>query len=110
MCAVIIDDEEDICFLLAGFLRKQSMPTTYSHSLKEGILILSKLKPELIFLDNTLPDGSGIDCIPLIRSILPKSKIIVISALSNLRERAISNGANNFIDKPISFESILSIL
>jgi DNA-binding response OmpR family regulator len=109
-CALIIDDEEDICILLSSYLRKKNIDTHYSLSLKEGLKKISELHPTLLFLDNNLPDGSGIDTIPQIRSMSKKIKIIVISAMTNLKEKAFSNSADAFIDKPISFENILSII
>jgi DNA-binding response OmpR family regulator len=105
-CALIIDDEEDICMLLSSYLRKRNIDTHFSLSLEEGLKKLRELKPAILFLDNNLPDGSGIDCIPLIRSIDQTLKIIVISAMSNLKEKALANSADAFIDKPISFENI----
>ncbi len=109
-CALIIDDEEDICILLSSFLRKKNIDAHYSMTLEDGLKKLNELKPTLLFLDNNLPDGSGIELIPTIRSSNQKLKIIVISAMSNLRSRALDNSADAFIDKPISFEQILSII
>jgi DNA-binding response OmpR family regulator len=105
-CALIIDDEEDICILLTTYLRKKNIDTHYSLTLADGLKKLVELKPEILFLDNNLPDGSGIDSIPQIRQITRNLKIIIISAMSNLKERAIANSADAFIDKPISFENI----
>lgn len=109
-CALIIDDEEDICILLSSYLRKKNIETHYSLTLKEGIKKVSELKPTILFLDNNLPDGSGIDSIPQIRSFSKRLKIIVISAMSNLRDKALSNSADGFIDKPISFENIQELI
>lgn len=109
-CALIIDDEEDICILLSTFLRKKNIDAHYSLNLKEGLQKLAVLKPTILFLDNNLPDGSGIETIPLIRKLNNKLKIIIISAMSNLRERAIANTADAFIEKPISFENIQQLI
>jgi DNA-binding response OmpR family regulator len=105
-CALIIDDEEDICILLSSYLRKKNIDTHYAMSLRDGMKMLIDLKPTILFLDNNLPDGSGIDAIPEIRSFDKDLKIIVISAMTTLKEKAFANSANAFIDKPISFENI----
>ena len=109
-CALIIDDEEDICILLSTFLRKKNIDTQYSLTLEDGIEKLIQLKPTILFLDNNLPDGSGIDTIPLIRKLHLNIKIVIISAMSNLRDRAIANSADAFIDKPISFKNIQQLI
>jgi DNA-binding response OmpR family regulator len=109
-CALIIDDEEDICILLSSYLRKKNIDAHYSLTLKDGLNKIAELKPSIIFLDNNLPDGSGIDTIPEIRKTNNKIRIIVISAMTNLKERALANSADAFIDKPISFENIQSLI
>jgi two-component system OmpR family response regulator len=109
-CALIIDDEEDICILLTTFLRKKNIDAHYSMSLIDGIEKLKSLKPNILFLDNNLPDGSGIESIPLIRKINRDLKIIIISAMTTLKDRAFANSADAFIDKPISFENIQQLI
>jgi DNA-binding response OmpR family regulator len=109
-CALIIDDEEDICILLSSYLRKKNIDAHYSLTLKDGLEKLAELKPSILFLDNNLPDGSGIETIPVIRAGNKKLKIIVISAMTNLKERAFANSADAFIDKPISFENIQTMI
>jgi DNA-binding response OmpR family regulator len=108
--ALIIDDEEDICILLSTFLRKKNIDTHYSFTLKEGMDKLRQLIPTILFLDNNLPDGSGIDSVPMIRNLYPDLKIIIISAMTTLKERAFENSADGFIDKPISFDSIQQLI
>jgi len=108
--ALIIDDEMDICILLSGYLKKRNIDAHYTLTLREGLEKLASLKPDVLFLDNNLPDGSGIDNIPEIRNTSDSTKIIVISAMSNLKEKALASSADAFLDKPISFENILGVL
>ena len=60
MKALIIDDEVDICYLLGGLLLNKNMHTDYANTIAEARLALEKNYPEIIFLDNHLPDGKGI--------------------------------------------------
>src|SRR4051812_17917179 len=109
-CALIIDDEEDICILLTTYLRKKNIDAHYSLTLADGLEKLKEYKPTILFLDNNLPDGSGIESIPLIRQSNREMKIIIISAMTNLKDRAMANSADAFIDKPISFHSIQELI
>src|SRR3954468_1163514 len=109
-CALIIDDEEDICILLTTYLRKKNIDAHYSLTLTDGLEKLAEYKPTILFLDNNLPDGSGIETIPAIRKANPDLKIIIISAMSNLKDRALANSADAFIDKPISFDNIQQLI
>lgn len=108
--AMIIEDEVDICILLSGFLEKNSFITSYSTTIQEGLVKIIDFKPEILFLDNNLPDGSGIEILPQIKKTFPNLKIIVISALSNMKEIALFNGANGFLSKPISFAHLSEYL
>ena len=108
--ALIIDDEMDICILLSGYLKKRNIDAHYTLTLREGMAKLASLQPDVLFLDNNLPDGSGIDIIEEIRNKTGKIKIVVISAMSNLKEKALASSADAFLDKPINFDNILDVL
>ncbi|CAN5846121.1 hypothetical protein BH11BAC4_BH11BAC4_11980 [soil metagenome] len=106
--ALIIDDEIDICYLLSSILRSKNLQVSYVNSLSEASAVLDKVKPSMIFLDNHLPDGLGIDFISEIKKTNPGINVVMITALDNFSERAkaFSNGAAMFITKPFSRDSI----
>lgn len=108
--ALIIDDELDTCFLLSMALKKCGIPTLTAHSLKEGFEKLKSEKPQLVFLDNNLPDGLGIEQIQKIKIAFPNIKLVMITAISALKEKAILLGANFFIEKPLDLSKIEFIL
>ena len=102
--ALIIDDESELCLLLKTYLSRRFKKVEIATSLREGISMVKQLSPDVVFLDNNLPDGHGIDYIKIFR--LNAKKIILISAMTNLSDLALRLGANYFIAKPISFKSI----
>ena len=103
---LIIDDETDICLLLKNFLKKKSDNVSYSVTLKDGFSKMRELKPDLLILDHNLPDGYGIENISNFKKENNSMFIIVISAMSNLRNLALENGADYFLEKPISFSKL----
>lgn len=111
--ALIIDDEVDICYLLKGILRHKDIDADYVTSLKEADNALQMQEtPPLIFLDNHLSDGLGIEQIRRLKGAYPSAKIIMITAhdTSADRERAYREGADFFIGKPFTREIILKTL
>ena len=108
--ALIIDDEEDICFLLGNVLKQKNYDVVNSNTLKEGRSKLQVLKPELLFLDIHLPDGSGLSAVKGIRKEFPGLKIVVMSAHDGSAEKktAMQSGADIFLSKPLSQEVIES--
>ncbi len=106
--ALIIDDEVDICYLLSGILRNKNVQTDYANSIHEALHVLEKHSPEIIFLDNHLPDGTGMDFIDHIKKNHPAAKVVMITAFDTAayRSRALSEGADFFIAKPFSRDTI----
>ncbi len=107
---LIIDDELEVCILVGNFLNKKNKQTAHSTTLKEGIEKFRELKPDLLILDHNLPDGYGINSIPLFKELDQSIKVVIISAMSDLKKQAIEKGADYFIEKPISFSALNLIL
>jgi DNA-binding response OmpR family regulator len=110
--ALIIDDETDICYLLKGILRHKNIEAAYATTLAEGELLLHQYNPTVIFLDNHLPDGFGIDHIRHFKKDYPFSKIIMLTAhdTSSDREKAYREGVDFFIGKPFTRDIIIKTL
>lgn len=108
--ALIIDDDKDLCFLLKNVLKPKVETIEVAGTLEEGKQLLSKNAPDVIFLDNNLPDGQGVMYISLFKHIAPMAKIIVISAIPTAKEKALEFGADAFMEKPMMAESIHQVL
>lgn len=102
--ALIIDDEIDICYLLSSILRTKNLQVNYVNSLSEATMALDKQSPEIIFLDNHLPDGLGVDFIMQLKARHPETKIVMLTAFDNYsdRSKAFANGVDTFISKPFN--------
>lgn len=111
MKALIIDDEIDICYLLSGILRNKNIQPNYVNTIGDAAAALKKHQPDIIFLDNHLPDGMGVDLIKDIKLTLPDSKLVMITAYDTAtdRNRAIAEGVDFFISKPFSRDTIYQI-
>lgn len=111
--ALIIDDETDICFLLSGILKQKNFQTTLAGSLSEAQKIIeNESEPAVIFLDNHLPDGFGVNYISTLKKKFPSTIVIMITAHDTVadREKATAQGVDYFIGKPFSKELIFKTL
>ena len=108
---LIIDDEEDLCWLLSNSLQSKGYNVSTANSIRDGVDSL-KEAPDLVFLDLKLPDGDGMDLVPKIKEIVRQALVVVISAYGSEEKRAESEkkGAHYFIDKPFTEEKILSAI
>ncbi len=101
--ALIIDDE--------FYVRKEVEDHILSHfknvisivgeagSVKEALLLIETTKPDLVFLDIQLTDGTGFDLIS--KTIFDGFRVIFITAYNEYAIQAIKVGASDYILKPI---------
>ena len=110
--AMIIDDDEDLGRLLIPMLEARKILALPVYSLHEAEEYLSYMKPTVIFLDNSFPDGLGINFIRNIHLADEAIKIIMMTAESAkwIEEKAKEEGVNFFLRKPFSMEAINTIL
>jgi two-component system OmpR family response regulator len=106
--ALIVDDEIDIWFLLSGILRKHHLKTYFVNTLAAATQRLQQDIPAVLFLDNRLPDGYGLHFIRFVKKNYPTIKIILITGYASAEDRkqAFNDGADLFISKPFSRQTI----
>ncbi len=101
---LIVDDELDICYLLSGMLKQRNFLTGFVNTLSDAVIALQTDTPSILFLDNHLPDGFGLDFIPFIKKNYPAVKVIMITAHDGAVERkqAYDGGVDLFVAKPLN--------
>lgn len=103
---LIIDDEIDLCLLLKSYFLRKNYDVHLSHSLEEGVLLVKDLEPDIVFLDNNLPDGIGWQIAPDIALASPDIHIILISAFHPDMPQMPVNAKVQMIEKPISLTDL----
>jgi len=112
---LIVEDEGDMCLLLNILLNGEEMELDHVPSLLEADEYLQKQQPEVIILDNKLPDGYGIDFIIYLKKKYPSIHIIMISGFdASAKDVALENGADVYLEKPFTrtqlYDAIKSLL
>jgi len=110
--ALIVDDEIDMCYLLIDILKHKNLQASFVNTISDAKRVLQDENHSIVFLDNHLPDGFGINFIREIKKIHPRVKIVMISAHdTNMdREKAYFRGVDHFIGKPFTREMIFKTL
>ena len=109
---LVVDDEENIRDLLQDILEDEGYYVKTADSITTAKDRLNEEDFDIVFLDVWLPDGEGIDLIPYIKKLNPVTKIIMISGHANIpiAVKAIKEGAFDFLEKPISTETIFAVI
>jgi len=112
MEALVIDDETDIGLLVCRFLKREEIGCHQATTIAEATAQLNNSAFDIFFLDINLPDGNGLNLLPLIKRSCPHCKVFVISAYQHddEKKKAFELGADQFMSKPFSKKQILSLL
>ncbi|CAN5574375.1 hypothetical protein BH10BAC3_BH10BAC3_14650 [soil metagenome] len=103
---LIIDDEKDLCLLLKSYLSKRKHDVFVAYRLNEGIAKALEIKPDVIFLDNNLPDGQGWEKTEWLKDQFPMLQIILMSAFKSLPEHLNDENRVHILEKPVSFSTL----
>lgn len=107
---VIIDDTEDLRDLLRLALDRGGFDVVgEAGDGKAGIDVVRAERPDVVLLDLSMPVMDGLEALPTIRRTCPAATIIVLSGFgaTQMSERAIAQGADGYVQKGASLDSIL---
>jgi DNA-binding response OmpR family regulator len=79
---LIIDDEVDFGMLMKRFFSQKNFDVYVAYTISDGMKILDEQRPDIVFLDNNLPDGYGWDKTEFILANFPQTQLNLISALN----------------------------
>ncbi len=105
---LVVDDDHLVCWALRKELANHRLDARIAGSGEECLSAVRENRFDLIFLDIHLPDANGIDLMKPIREISPESKVVIISGDGNFqaKERALSEGAAQFLEKPFEISLV----
>jgi len=103
---LIIDDEIDLCILLKDYFSRKNYQVNVAHTLYDGKELLDTFCPDILFLDNNLPDGVGWPMAPVIASDFPSIYIVLISAFHPSLPLMPDSARYMVIEKPITLSDL----
>lgn len=74
----------------------------------EALRIARTTLPEVVTMDLTMPEMDGVECIGQMLKALPRTNILVVSALSDKSTaiQALKLGARGFVSKPFTDDEL----
>ena len=108
---LVIDDEIDLCALIRLVFMRENFRVECATSLAEAALKLPA-RPDIILLDNNLPDGLGIEFYHNHPRAFEESYNVMMSAdgSERIRSRAKKEGIDEFIQKPFTIQKMKDII
>lgn len=105
---LVVDDERDVCEVIAHYLGKRGHKVITANNAREAIFKLLSEKPTLILLDIRMPEIDGIECLRIIKILDKEVPVIMVSAVTDLDKarEAMELGAMDYLAKPLGFEAL----
>ncbi|WP_172146063.1 MULTISPECIES: response regulator transcription factor [Pseudomonas] len=99
---LLIDDDTELCELLASWLTQEGFQVSACHDGKSARRALADQAPDAVVLDVMLPDGSGLELLKQLRSDHPGLPVLMLSARGEPLDRilGLELGADDYLAKP----------
>ena len=105
---LVVVDDATICELIAEILSEEGYEVTSSRDPARALKMIEQRPPALILLDLSIADQSGEELVAAIRRLPGQTiSIIVVSAHTNVGQRADAVGADGYLPKPFDVRILL---
>ena len=110
MKILIVEDEIELLDSMASYLKNEDFICEKASTFFEAEDKLISFNYDIILLDITLPDGSGIDLLKLIKEKSPTTGVLIVSAKNSLDDKltGLDLGADDYITKPFHLAELNS--
>jgi len=110
-----IDDNEDLLSLCEITLSSEGHEYTGINNGKEGLQAIKDEKFDIVLLDLSMPDFSGVDVIDALakEGLMNKQKIVIFTASSATEKEyapLLEKGAHSVIKKPVDVDVLLEAI
>jgi len=108
LITIIIDDEPDAVDFITSIIGEycpELEVTGKAHNIKDGVNLIKEIKPDLVFLDVEMPNGTGFDLL----THFPEKDfdVVFITAFNHYAIKAIKFSAVDYILKPININEFI---
>jgi DNA-binding response OmpR family regulator len=111
---LVVDDERVIADTLAMILNQSGFEAKAVYTGEKALELAGSFAPDMLITDVIMADLNGIDAAIMIRSLLPKIKILLFSgqaATADLLEKARSQGYEfEILAKPVHPQDLMARL
>jgi DNA-binding response OmpR family regulator len=108
---LVVDDDRAILRTFSRILKKAGFSTETAESGKEELEKIQTQTYDIALIDMILGDGNGLDLLPKIEESSSKTLKIMITGADSVEKRseACKNGADAYLTKPVSPETLLAV-
>jgi DNA-binding NtrC family response regulator len=109
---LLVDDEPGARFGVQDFLSAHGYEVTEADSCRAAEAAFRRNRPDLVLLDYALPDGDALTLLPRLRAMDAAVPVVILTGHGSidLAVRAVKEGAEQFLTKPVELASLVVVL
>jgi DNA-binding NtrC family response regulator len=109
---LVVEDEPVVRFGIRDFLESRGFGVREAVSLEQARASFHRERPDAVVVDYSLPDGNALDLLAEIHDVDPQLPVVVLTGHGSidLAVRAIKEGAENFLTKPVELPALAIVL
>jgi DNA-binding NtrC family response regulator len=106
---LVIDDEKSIREIFTVLLEEKGYRVESAGTGADGIARARAFLPDIVLLDMNLPDMTGLETLARIKTVLPQTDTVIITAFGTIRNavEATKLGAYAYLEKPVDNDELL---
>src|SRR3954452_13263054 len=104
---LLVDDDAKMVELVVGILIDDGYDVVGTTSTTEALELVASLAPDVVVLDEVMPERSGLDVAAEIREDRPEQPIIIFSSLFDLRlSDEVRRQGFRYVEKADGFDAL----
>lgn len=109
---LVVDDEPAARFGIRDFLETHGFDVAEAVDCREALEAFRNYRPDAVILDYLLPDGDAFEVMAQIKAATAIVPVLILTAHGSieLAVRAVKEGADQFLTKPMELPGLLSLL
>jgi DNA-binding response OmpR family regulator len=107
---LLVDDEPEIADVLRAYLEREGLSVETCGTVADALTFLEREAPDVLVLDVTLPDGSGLDVLRAASAPGSRVPTLMLTARSDEADRVVGLelGADDYVSKPFSPREVVA--
>ena len=111
---LVVDDNADLAESMAAVLELLGYEVRSAMNGDDALTCMESWLPQVVFLDLTMPDMSGLEVVERARAASWSGSIMLVAmtgwAADIERDRALAAGFDLFVEKPVGLETLQALL
>jgi DNA-binding NtrC family response regulator len=108
LAVLVIDDDELTIEFVRCALEERPIVVSGATDAASGLAAIQRLRPGLVLLDLILPEANGIELLEKIRKYDPETNVFIMTGQYSTESavKAIQAGADDYLNKPVSVQTL----